>query len=367
MADFPVFVPSCDEATCETWGELFCICTPQDQLDTVCTPAVVNFVNDPDEDYGVCYPGYNPGFVDNIMNLVGVYSTECTDAGTADSTGADSASWSNIDNAKSDDGSYASITPSPILALSGTFPQTCFQGTQYITLKGFGFNLPPEAIVWGIAIGAKGHATKNQFSAQGFIFPWNVALTVGGVLYYRCDPRTYWIQQKTGIGVFADCSNRLAAEPYPVNCNPHGQQPYFAQPMINRMPGGFVGSEIFTSDEQLASVEYFAGDPGDCTNPLDTSINLSVMQKDMFIPTAKQNWTVDDINAPDFGVAISVYGNNEQTSLALFSTTYFLNCIGIAVYYTLGGGGGGGGGGSISPCPSSTVPTGNPSVRGCGG
>lgn len=352
MPDTLINVQPCSQV-CGTWDELFCICTLEDQGNNICSAPAVDTLNDPEGNYTTCYPGYNPGFVDSMAGLLGVYSTSCTDASTSPSTGGDTAVWSNIDNAKSDDGAYASISPSPIIVPSGGFAQICNLGTEYIVLTGFGLNLPSNATIWGISVGAKGHSTLS-FTGTVLASVWNIALTQGGTLYYRADPRSYGFQQQGPAGVFTNCTGPPESDiPYPLNCGTRVPPTYYVQPLDNVVPGGDIASATVTSDA-IGSLEWFSGIDASCPQLPQSGFGFpwkrSVIQKDMFIPTLKQSWTVAEINAPDFGIAFSLRINQQNAGAGSFPLyTYFLDCVGVAVYYTLG----------------AAPPTGNPFVTGC--
>lgn len=345
----PTLVQACSTATCKTWDELFCICNATDEAASVCAPAVTDFTNDPEGDYLVCYPGYDPGIVDRTPDLIGQYSTTATTSSTMPTTGGDTlAAWSNTDNARQEaDGAYASISPSPLVKPLGQQFIACTRGTEYIVLTGYGLLVPPNSTIHGISVGAKGYGIRNLASSAAAIRVWNVALMLNGTPYYRCDPRSNSDKQQVSHTLFP-CGPG-AASPYPVDCAPHGQVPYYAQPMGNLSPGGFIQSGKTDSRTanipanimpSIVSLEWFAGNAGACVNAVyDNTVKSSVTQKDMFIPTLKQVWTRDEVNDPSFGVALSIFGTNTNllgTPSGLTTLTLNLDCIGVAVYYTTG-------------------------------
>lgn len=356
MPDTLINVQNCSDTSCGTWDEIFCICNLAEQLESVCAPATLP-TSYPYDHYDTCYPGYDPSYVDNIANLLGIYSTTCTDASTLPATGPDSATWSNIDNAKQDDGTYASISPTPLERIGGKFQQCDHGGSEYIMLTGFGFNIPFNSKIWGIALGLKGYTTRSQPNSVNGVHCWNLALVQeGGTAWYRCDPATDgFLHDDPPIDPY--CGPQVVSTPpYPatdcLDISVSNAVPFYAQPFgwAYFVAGGVINSlTSLTSSVEIAPVSLFRGTQPGC-NSLAVA-NQTITQKDMWIPAAKSLWTAAEINAPDFGIAFSLYGDNQHNispgTPSINIQTYFLDCVGVCVYYTLTG-------------PTPSVPTGNP-------
>lgn len=333
----------------QSWDLLFCVCTPVNQSDNVCSPPSMG--NPAASDFPALTQIVGVGNNNNVPNLLGKYSTDWSASDQLPSTGFNTQAWAGTDAALADDGSYATISPG-----SATDPTPNHQGSQYIVLKGPGLNLPLDAIVLGIAVAVKGFAQGTQVVegagttvSRGPIDIFNAALISNGVPYYGMDPRG---TQGTGV-------DYTSADPYPVGSE-------FTQ---NRSLMGLNLSTIIdTSEDMLVAVGIAAtqgfqpGSIADCIGDDDVAGIAAPMPNNFWIPTLKPLWSVAEINDQNFGVAISVSGFSNQGTVGPHTShstvVYNLNSVGIAVYYTsvsesAGGGGGGGtdagpGGGGIN-------------------
>lgn len=285
-------VTDCTELS---WDLNSCICNSDG-----CTPAD-----------GEVYPNQ-----DALAGLLGQFSTSSGSSGTAPSTGGGSATWSNIANAQADDGSVATIT-----ADNGTS-----LGSEYLVLADRGFNIPPAANIVGIAAVIKAFVSgANPHLPEYFIY--NCALTLGGQLYYFLDPR----------GDFSKTSY-TALSPYPnVGTTTGGfdYSLYFTQGAF----APFLSTDfwVFGDTHHLVNVvgkvqPTDIGTVAGCSPPHGPNdYKIGPGQKNLYIPTLKQSWAASDVNDPSFGVAVSIFAENNTVS-----SVFNVDCIGMAVYYTPG-------------------------------
>src|SRR5882724_4983902 len=344
-----ILVKDCADVTdCSStsWDLLFCICSIEDQVSNVCTVARIP------SPFGTIYPFLAPGINDSIPNLQGMYSTTAAVAETLPSTGFDPAVWSSIDNAKSDDGSYASIQ-----VASSTAASPCVNGSEYIVLKGWGFTVPPTAIIAGIAVGVKGHTTLTQIPGStsenpNFSGIYNVALVSNTIPYYRADPRT---DSGASIDATSPCAEFNAQSPYPTQTDIAGvgQHTGYNQPwsdILSWPSTSFPLRALGVGPRPNLGVE--TGLVNGCVppNPPPSAPNLAPIEKDFPIPTIKQTWSPNEVNDANFGVAVSVWGIGHNSFSLTEIVTMYLDCLGVAVYFYEAGG---------------AVPIGNPFLSGC--
>lgn len=356
----PLIVKACGDVidcTPTNWDYVFCLCTPVNQADEVCTPPSMG--NPSGTDYPDLPQIIGVGSNNNLPGVLGQYSTTATSSGQLPSTGLNTAAWSNTDDALADDLVYATISPgSPSVEVDN------FSGSDYIKLIGFGFNVPTDATIVGISVAVKGFITATSTIEGGGgstqIIPmdvFNAALMLDGTAYYAMDPRG-----TQGV----DGLNYSSVDPYPDGSA--GSKRAFTQnatllslDISTRLDNGDFISIVGVG----ASDGLFEGSVSNCVPDDDVAGIDAPMPNNFWVSTLKQTWLPSEVNDPTFGVAISVGQFSRQTTLsggiiAHGTVVYSFNCAGVAVYYTPGGGGGGGNPPSTSPCPSVVVPTGNP-------
>lgn len=309
------------DCSLNSWDLLFCICNGDG-----CIPATTSSHVTHDATH------------DGDDGLVGVYSTTATSASTSPSTGGGAGTWSNPSGALTDDGTITD----PVIGTfidSGSFASVnlehatspgsgCPKGSQYLVLTGYGFAIPDGATIVGIVVGIKwvGVAPTNEIDT------YNIALTLGGTLYYLADPR--------GDGC---TSSYRSSSPYP----PGGLFGGFIPGWPYTQNGGswFCGPDSTgsagvrvmplggdTLNVSFDSPVHFGNMPG-CADPDPVdSVFLGPVEKDIAISTLKQSWLPSDVNDPSFGVAAS-FCNTLLSGSPLQLNVY---AMGIGIYYTGG-------------------------------
>lgn len=357
----PNLVKDCrDVGTCDpllgSWDQLFCICPPVDVTDSICTPA--------------------PGTVnDSVAGLVGVYSTTASFANTLPSTGDDTAEWANIEGALADDGDFATIQPATIPAPTprNPLPNQCVHGTEYIALTGYGFSIPTDATIVGIAVGIKGYSYFSTEEVGGNPSPltygsevvlaggqvFNIALMLNGVPYYFADPGTvgYGTTRGQGISGATPCGSFIPSSGYTYVQGAGGdingvEVPGLSTPWPASIDPLTCGGTPCDNAPVIVPMLWFFTPVGTLA-PCDTpqTADLDVIAKNTIVPTLKTNWTPSEVNAETFGVAIAADQDEailflgtagqppNQVDSDIIQQVYVnLTCAGIAVYYIPGGG-----------------------------
>ena len=305
--------PACPTAM-TNWDTLFCICSGAGG----CIPAGSGF------SHPQAIGGNNQ---DTTIGLIGQYQTSASTAGTATSTCGGAATWTNPNNAKTQDTNFATIIPDSVVGTPGTAV-----GSQYIVLTGYGFSIPLTASIVGIAIAmlAKQNGGSNNLAVYGF----NVALVLGGTLYYMADPGGNAGAGYVQSAPYSYTQGWTNSGTYTGNTfGPAGQGLIIGgSPAINTTQ--FLGGAIF--EVKGSGNNPNVGDQPSCASPgLDLS---SPEEKDFILSPSKTNWAPADINDSSFGVALSVESEGKYSGVQT-GPTYSLNCMGVAVYWVPGGAG----------------------------
>jgi len=385
-------VKTCSQlASCSAnnWDILFSICTPSEKAAGIATPASPGFST---TDWPLLKQLTDVGVVDGLPNIRGEYSTTAMAASTRNGPTYGTGTWGSITGALVDDGNYAAIDTGASNTLSfdqfnnahSSTPQNAYPGaSEYIVLTGYGFNIPIDAVIVGIAVGIKcwvdisginsmypALAPGQRGQAPGPSPPppfnntrsyWgvaNAALMLSGIPYFALDPNSN-IEVDNGLSGSSQNpavwrSNILSGAPYPaavagiIPFGPtkaefaQGGSSGLSQPAARNYTADAFGQLTLFGDALLAVGMDGGGilhSLSLCPDPLDgTFLVRGPMAHNFSIPTLKQNWTPAEVNDLSFGIALNVgvYDINGVTPgpyLSSVQRIHYLNCAGVAIYY----------------------------------
>lgn len=343
-------------ATCGfgSWDLFFSIASPASVSAGLCTAA-----NNPSYP-PLSYPQFaNVGANDAISGLQGVWSTTAASVSVTPSTGFDGRSWQNINNAKQDDGTYASIQPT---SFNNARPNDCnAQGTEYLVLTGYNLGVPSGATILGFAAAVKGYFYRTtvqsgvtHYSYLDGVGVYNAGLILNGVKYLFADPsQDGWC-----------------------NFSAAGQPPWPNDPFSLYVQGPFHFSQNFGWPKVIDNAWYPASDLTVPSTPTlvqtgirpivggwntvraplamgtktgcppgsghTTFLDNGPVEKTFNLTPTKSSWTDVEVNDPTFGVIISAETEAVSITGSIVRQDFgFIDCVGLGVYYTAPAGGGG--------------------------